>query len=58
MHIYRAVEDCENLLTIVDMPLIWLVGPVEADGGSIHVSYVVSPPSARGGEILATNNSH
>ncbi len=58
MHIHRSVEDCENFLTIVDMPLIWLVGPVEADSGSTHIRYVVSPPRLSGGEVFATNNSH
>ena len=58
VHIYRAVEDCENFLTIVDMPFVWLVGPVKAHGGSVHVSDVVSAPGASGGEVLAADNSH
>ena len=58
MHIYRAIEDCEDFLTIVHMPLVGLVGPVKADGGSIHVSDVVSAPGASGGEIFAADNSH
>ncbi len=58
MHIHRSVEDCENFLTIVDMPFIRLVGPVETDGGSTHVGYVVSPPGSSGGKVFATNNSH
>ena len=58
MHIDRAIEDCKYLFTIVYMPPVWLVGPVETDRGSAHVSDVVSTPSASGGEIFASNNSH
>ncbi|SDQ88637.1 hypothetical protein SAMN04490195_2218 [Pseudomonas moorei] len=58
MHIDRAIEECKYLFTIVYMPPVWLVGPVETDRGSAHVSDVVSTPSASGGEIFASNNSH
>ena len=58
MHIYRTIEDCEYLLTIIDMPLVRLVGPVESDGSAIHVSYVLGTPSAGSCKIFATNNFH
>ena len=58
MHIDRAVEDDKDFYTIVDMPPVRLVGPVETDRSSPHVGDVVSTPSARGGEIFAPNNSH
>jgi hypothetical protein len=58
MHIDRAVENCKYLLTIIHMPFVRLVGPVETSRGSAHIGDVISTPSASGGEILAPNNSH
>jgi hypothetical protein len=58
VHIDRAVENCEYLFAVVDMPLVRLVGPVKSGRSSTHVSDVVSTPSTRCGEILASNNSH
>ena len=58
MHIDRSVEHCEYLFTIVYMPLIRPVGPVEAGCGTTHVCYVVSSPGSSCGEVFAPNYSH
>jgi hypothetical protein len=58
MHVDSAIENCEYLFTVVDMPLVWLVGPVETRRCSAHIGDVVGTPCARGGEIFAPNNSH
>ena len=58
MHIDRTVEDDKYFFTVIDMPFVRLVGPVETDRGSAHVRDVVGTPGASGSEILASDNSH
>jgi len=58
MHVDRAVENRKYLFTIIYMPLVRLVGPVQTGRGPAHVGDVVSTPSASGCEFFAPNNSH
>lgn len=58
MHVDRAVENRKYLFTIIYMPPVRLVSPVQTGRGPAHVGDVVSTPGASGCEFFAPNNSH
>jgi len=58
MHFHLPIQHDENLLTVVDVPLVGLVGPVQASCYAIHVGNRQGTPSTLGGEIAGSNDLH
>jgi len=50
MHVDLALKDNERLSTIVLVPLVGLIGPMQANGRPFDVDQIASTPSAIGYE--------
>lgn len=57
-HFDTAIEHCKYFFAFVDMPLIWLVRPMETCSNTVHIGNIKRAPCAGCGEIFAANNFH
>lgn len=58
VHVDRAVEDDEDLRTVVDVPDVGLVGPVQPDGRLVDLRDVERPPRSICREVACFEESH
>ena len=45
-HFDAAIENCEDFLAVVDMPLVGLICPMESGSDTVHIGNVQSSPSS------------
>src|SRR5258706_2849936 len=57
-HLDAAIENGENFLAIVDVPLVGLIGPVQTGRDAAHAGDVERAPGTRGREGLAADDFH
>src|SRR5690348_8195487 len=57
-HLHLPVEDGEDFLPVVDVPIVGLVGPVQARGDAVHVGDVQRAPGPGRGKCLAADDLH
>ena len=58
MHRHLTIHHSKHLLTIVDVPDIGLVGPVQTHGGPGKIGDIQRAPRAVGGEIFTAPALH
>src|SRR5437899_1682921 len=57
-HCNSAIENCKDLLAVVDVPLVRLICPVHAGCDAVHAGDVNCVPCARGDKFTASNDFH
>jgi hypothetical protein len=58
MHIYGAIENHKDLASVVDVPHIWFVGPMQAYGRFIDLGKVDRLPRTPCGVCAGVNEAH
>ena len=54
-HLDAAIEDRKDLLSIIDMPLVWLIRPMKARGDPAHIGNTVAPHGRSALKVLPRN---
>ena len=58
MHIDLSIKDRKNFFTIIDVPFVGLVCPVNPRCDAIHVGHIQGAPSSIGREFFAADDFH
>jgi hypothetical protein len=58
MHVDYAIEDCKYFFTIVDMPFVGRVRPVQSGRYAVHIGNIDGIPCAIANKFFTTNDSH